>query len=254
MGLSCGMKCLKFMLFAFNFIIWVCGIAVLGVGIYSRIKVGDWDSIIDDSTIPNAANLMIAAGCFVMVIGFLGCCGAWRENKCLLISYAITLILIFVLEIAAGIYAYTKKDDVLASLKSGLQKAVDKSYSEDTKADEALRKAVDWFQENIKCCGADTPSEWATSAWYKEQNKTTTHVPKSCCVDQTVANCNVGVNIAALISANKIHPKGCVAEGETYVKDHLFEIGGVGVGIAFVQFLGILFAILLCRALNYEKV
>lgn len=254
-ALSCGMKCLKYLLFAFNFIIWVCGIAVLGVGIYSRVKVSDWDTIIDDSTVPNAANLMIAAGVFVMILGFLGCCGAVKENKCMLISYAIALILIFIIEIAAGIYAYTKKDDVVDALKKGLQKAVNISYSEETTADKALREAVDWFQENLECCGADTPAEWLGSNWFKEQNKTSDiRVPKTCCVDQSKADCNYGSSISQLIMDSKIHKKGCVAQGEKYVKDHMAEIGGVGVGIAFVQFLGILFAILLCRALSYEKV
>lgn len=58
----------------------------MGVGIYSRVQVGKWDDIVDDSTVPSAANLMIIAGVLVMLIGFLGCCGAWRQSKCLLIS------------------------------------------------------------------------------------------------------------------------------------------------------------------------
>lgn len=244
-GLSCGMKCLKYMLFAFNFIIWVCGIAVLGVGIYSRIKLGNFDSILDDSTIPSAANLFIASGCFVMVLGFLGCCGAWKENKCLLVSYAIALILIFVLEIAAGIYAYVKIDDVKASLKKGLSKAVQTTYNTGSTADKAVREAVDWFQENVECCGSGAPSDWTTSVWEKSEN-TTRKFPDSCC--QTVKT-------GCALNSNVTHwTKGCYEQGEKYVKDHMAQIGGVGVGIAFIQILGIVFAILLCRSLDYEKV
>lgn len=244
-GLSCGMKCLKYLLFAFNFIIWVCGIAVLGVGIYSRIKLGNFDSLLDDSTIPSAANLFIASGVFVMVIGFLGCCGAWKENKCLLISYAVALILIFVLEIAAGIYAYVKIDDVKESLKKGLDKAVKTTYNTGTTADDAVRKAVDWFQENVECCGSATPDDWKTSAW--NVSDTTTRVfPDSCCKKIT-EGCAKNPNVDHWT-------KGCYEQGEKYVKDHMAEIGGVGVGIAFIQLLGIVFAILLCRSLDYEKV
>jgi hypothetical protein len=32
-----------------------------------------------------AANIMIAAGALVMFIGFVGCCGAVKENKCFLL-------------------------------------------------------------------------------------------------------------------------------------------------------------------------
>lgn len=236
------------MLFAFNFIIWICGIAVLGVGIYSRIKVGKFDSILDDSTIPSAANLFIAAGCFVMIIGFLGCCGAWKENKCLLISYAIALILIFVLEIAAGIYAFTKKDDVKDSLRDGLDKAIRETYYFGTKADEAITDALDWFQENVECCGSNGPKDWLNSKWGNDTTNAKSidrNFPDSCCKVVT-DGCAKNTNVS--------WPLGCIEQGEKYLKDHMAEIGGVGVGIAFVQILGIVFAILLCRAVDYEKV
>lgn len=32
-----------------------------------------------------AIDLMIAIGVIIMVLGFLGCCGAIRENRCLLL-------------------------------------------------------------------------------------------------------------------------------------------------------------------------
>ena len=60
---------------------------MLGIGIWSRVESKDWDSLLgDDGTIVNAANILIAAGAFVMIIGFLGCCGAIRENRFLLIT------------------------------------------------------------------------------------------------------------------------------------------------------------------------
>ena len=66
--LSCGMKCLKYLLFAFNFVFWICGIVIFGVGIWSRIKAKDFDSLLGDAgSMASAANIMIAAGIFVMV-------------------------------------------------------------------------------------------------------------------------------------------------------------------------------------------
>lgn len=34
----------------------------------------------------SAAGLCIAAGATVLVVGFVGCCGAWIESKCLLLT------------------------------------------------------------------------------------------------------------------------------------------------------------------------
>ena len=65
------------------------------------------------------------------------------------LQYAILLILIFILEIAAGIYAYTKKDTVLDKFKTEIKEAVKNSYGESSKSDVALKEGVDWFQENV---------------------------------------------------------------------------------------------------------
>lgn len=250
--LGCGMKCLKYMLFAVNFVVWICGIVVFGVGIYSRVKAGEWEDLVKDASVADAANILIASGAIVMVIGFVGCCGAVKQNRPFLIVYIILLMLIFILEIASGIYAYTKKDDVIASLKSGFQETVDKSYGMDSEADKGLTKSVDWFQEHVKCCGANGVSSWRNSTWKTEKSGTQL-VPKSCCKNQDSSGCNVAGSYTALGNSGKVYTKGCVEQGDQYLRDHMLEIGGVGVGIAFVQLVGIVFAILLVKAINENK-
>ena len=58
---------------------------MLGVGIYSRVKAGDWSDLVKDVSVVDAANLLIASGAFVMVIGFVGCCGALKQMRPLLV-------------------------------------------------------------------------------------------------------------------------------------------------------------------------
>lgn len=68
-------------------ILQIAGGALLGVGILY--KVG-YDEITD--AIPNNFNLefaptaTIVVGAIVFVIAFFGCCGAIRENRCMLIT------------------------------------------------------------------------------------------------------------------------------------------------------------------------
>jgi len=252
--LSCGMKCLKYLLFVVNFIVWVCGIAVFGVGIYSRVKAGEWSDLMKEAAVVDAANLLIASGAIVMVIGFLGCCGAIKQNRPLLVVYTILLLLIFILEIAGGIYAAVKKDDVIKSLQDGFQETITNSYGGTSKADKGLTESVDWFQENVKCCGSEGPASWNETKWAKTQrdnaaaaNKTTYQlVPASCCKS---SGCNVGSSYGAITQA---YTQGCIKESEEFLNSHMKELVGVGVGIAFVQLIGIIFAILLCRAIGKE--
>ena len=68
----------------------------MAVGIYSRVKAGDWSDLVDDASVADAANLLIASGAIVMVIGFVGCCGAMKQNRPFLI---IVIMIIYYLAI-----------------------------------------------------------------------------------------------------------------------------------------------------------
>eukprot|EP00794_Sanderia_malayensis_P018041 gene18041-19848_t len=248
-GMSCGMVCMKYILFAFNFVFWLAGIGVLGVGIWSRIQAKDYDSLFGHGGVITAANIMIAAGCFVMLIGFVGCCGAWKESKWLLVIYFILLLFIFILEIAAGIYSYVKKDKVIEDVKKNINKAVQTSYGGTTKAEKAFTDAIDAIQKKLKCCGSITADDWKTSAWYNKQTGVKAAVPKTCCKNPDITGCNSNATYAATA-----YSKGCVDAMKDYLKKHVAILGGIGVGIAFIQLIGMIFAICLCRAVGYEKV
>jgi len=247
--MGCATSTAKYLFFAFNFIFFVLGIATLGVGIYSRVENDSWSDLIDSSSLFSAANLLIAGGVIVAIIGFLGCCGAIKEVRILLIIYSVVVILIFILEIAGGAYAYTKRDEVEEKLKEGLTEAVTSEYGKNDTASEGMTKAIDWFQENVKCCGINEPKEWQTSAW-ASPNINEVKAPDSCCTD---ISDGCGRDITTY-SSTKIHQKGCVEAGKTFVKDNLYLVGGVGVGIAVVQLLSIVFAVcLICAFKNAEK-
>lgn len=38
-----------------------------------------------------ACYLLIAAGAIMSIIGFLGCCGAWRLSQCMLVTVSVIL-------------------------------------------------------------------------------------------------------------------------------------------------------------------
>merc|ERR1712183_385771 len=135
----------------------------------SRSSVSNWQQLVNDSLVPNAANILIAAGVLVALIGFLGCCGAVKKNRCLLLSFAISIILIFLLQLAGGIYAYTKSDVLQEDFKNGLSNLSDLYGQKDTTANEKFTEAIDWFQQNAECCGIENPQSWqdAKSKWGK---------------------------------------------------------------------------------------
>lgn len=67
----------------------LCGCGLLGVGIWLAVSQGSFATFSPSFPSLSAANLVIAIGAIVMVTGFLGCLGAIKENKCLLLSVSI---------------------------------------------------------------------------------------------------------------------------------------------------------------------
>jgi len=50
--------------------------------------------------------IILAIGSLVTIMGFLGCCGAWKESPWMLGAFFAFLLLIFFGEIAVGIVVY----------------------------------------------------------------------------------------------------------------------------------------------------
>lgn len=231
--MGCGTSFVRYLFFAFNFIFWVLGIVVFAMGIYSRVETDGWKALIDTSTLFVAANLLIASGVIVATLGFFGCCGAIKKWQWMLIIYSILVILIFILEIIAGGLAYQNKAKVQAALTKGLNKGIKENYGKTDSLSKGITKAIDILQRKVKCCGSNSSKDFPNGP------------PDSCC--------EIEKKDCGKIPAN-LWTKGCIEEGKTFVKDNLWLIGGVGVGIAIVQLLSIAFAVgLICAFKKEEK-
>lgn len=65
------------------------GCGLLGVGVWLSVSQGSFATLSPSFPSLSAANVIITLGTVVMVTGFLGCLGAIKENKCLLLSVSI---------------------------------------------------------------------------------------------------------------------------------------------------------------------
>ncbi|EDL18105.1 CD151 antigen, isoform CRA_c [Mus musculus] len=111
---TCGTVCLKYLLFTYNCCFWLAGLAVMAVGIWTLALKSDYISLLASSTYLATAYILVVAGVVVMVTGVLGCCATFKERRNLLRLYFILLLIIFLLEIIAGILAYVYYQQVRA--------------------------------------------------------------------------------------------------------------------------------------------
>lgn len=228
------MKCVKILLFVFNLIFVIAGAGLIGAGATVQFKFKDY-FILLGGQFSSAAALLIAVGVIIFFIALFGCIGAWKENYCCVMIYAVLLVIIFVLEISAGIAGYVYHGEVETQVKKLMGETQNKYQ-----AGKDEGKVWDTVQKEFECCGVSNYTEW-----YNVLNKT--EVPQSCCRKNETSCKGATGDIP-----NKIYTEGCLTKFETFVKDNIFIVGGVGIGLAFVQIVGILFAFCLARALKKE--
>ncbi|KAM9252217.1 CD63 antigen [Cariama cristata] len=233
MAVEGGMKCVKFLVFIFNFIFWACGVALIAVGIYAQVAL-DKTLVVSSASASSTPIAIVVLGIIIFFISFFGCCGAWKESYCMVTTFAILLSIIFLVEIAAAIAGYVFKDKVRSVLEEGLWDAMQK-YGED----QALTDVVDKLQIDFTCCGANNYTDWATIERFKVNNT----VPRSCCRVNTTS-CNVHPSPAT------VYEKGCLQSIETWMKKNIIIVAAVALGIAFFEILGIIFACCLMKGIR----
>ncbi|KAI3366728.1 hypothetical protein L3Q82_009399 [Scortum barcoo] len=198
--------CLKYLLFVFNFLFWVGGAAVLGVGVWTLVEKSDYLSLLASSTFAISAYILILAGGLVVVTGFLGCCAVIREQRSCLSTLS-------------------------EELKQHLNQTMTENYAQPGK--ESITLAVDRLQQDFKCCGSNNSHDWMASVYISSQLAEGRVVPDSCCKTITP------------LCGKRDHPSniykvegGCITKLEQFLADHLLVIGAVGIGVACLQLAG----------------
>nr|XP_023499780.1 tetraspanin-8 isoform X2 [Equus caballus] len=144
--------CIKYSMFIFNFLFWLCGILILAVAIWIRVSKDGQEVLTSGDSDANpyvAVNILIAVGAVIMVLGFLGCCGAMKESRCMLLLFFIGLLLILLLQVAAGILGAAFKSQTQRILNETLYDNV-KLLSTADESGKSFQEALSEFQEEMK--------------------------------------------------------------------------------------------------------
>lgn len=58
----------------------------------------------------SAAYIIIVVAALVAIMSFFGCFGAWKESKCMLGTYFVLILVMFIVMVVGAVLAYTGKD------------------------------------------------------------------------------------------------------------------------------------------------
>ncbi|XP_061909356.1 CD63 antigen [Entelurus aequoreus] len=234
MSLEGGMKCVKYMLFFFNFIFWLCGLALIVVGILVQMSLHS-TLMISDASASGAPIVIIAVGVVIFFIAFFGCCGAWKESYCMVTMFAILLSLVIIVQIAAAIAGYVFRNKVSDVVQDSLADMISR-YSNSSAE---FKAGVDAMQEDLKCCGVNNSSDW------RSFQPDETSVPDSCCLNVST-NCGVG----AMTDSAKVYQEGCRSAVEDLLRKNIQWVIIAALVLALVEIMGVVFACVLMRGIR----
>jgi len=236
---GCG-KCLKYLMFTFNFLALCGGLVAMAVGIWTCVDHASMERLLGTNLYMSAAYILIATGIVVVLVSFFGCLGAVKEIKCMLLTYFIVMFGLFVTMLVGGILGYAFREKVLTTMRTQMYSSVAEYGNE-----QAVTDAWDTTQTTLKCCGVEGASGFEVWLMENKNFDNTNRVPKSCCQrSNDIQNC-----IRQPTSENA-WVEGCLTKAQTAINGQAAILGGVGVGIAFVMLLGMIFSMALFKMIK----
>lgn len=219
------MGMIKYLLFIFNFIFAICGIGILTVGILARVQLSSVSGSLDTNVMFPSITLIVL-GSIIFIISFFGCCGAIRESHCMTITFASFLLFILLVQVAVAVYAF-----VVVKNPENITEEYRKIFHNQTV--EANKEFVNVVQSGFECCGIDNPTDYAGN------------IPWSCCRDKKEGE---------TCSYNDSFKDGCSKKITQLLQAIGTTLGGIAIGIAGVELLGIIFALCLANSIrNTER-
>jgi len=230
---GCGYKFIKYLLFAFNFIFWLAGAAVLGLSIWILAN-GEITQGLDLDIFGTRIVVIIlaAAGGLMLVVGFFGCCGAINESKCLLGLYFASLFVIFGLEVGVAVWAFVEFNSLQGIIDEALRKTTDDSAID-------FNESYQKFQQEFECCGTTSICEGFSSNVYQNCS----------CETSGVGACGVATDLGSCPnSTTPIYTTSCNDAVYNWIYDNLVLLAGIALGIGLTEILGMMVACCLyCR-------
>ncbi|XP_012706200.2 tetraspanin-33 [Fundulus heteroclitus] len=245
----------KYLLFFFNFVFWVISVILVAVGVYARVIKHTEAALACLAVDP--AMMIMAVGILMFIITFCGCVGSLRENICLLQTFCISLTVILIIQIAAGILGFIFSNKARTKVTEIINNAI-VHYRDDVD----LQNLIDYGQTKFGCCGGMMHKDWSQNIYFNcsqsNPSKERCSVPFSCCIptgNKTVINtmCGQGMQGMDQQEAEKqIHTDGCIDKLVDWIHSNLFMLGGIALGLAVPQLFGMVLSQMLINQIKEQ--
>nr|XP_015905093.1 tetraspanin-6-like [Parasteatoda tepidariorum] len=226
-------RVIRYILFIFNFLFVICGLALIAVGAVGTTK--DMTHFLNNKYI-SVPYIIIAVGCVIFVVAFFGCCGALKYSHFMISIYGLLIVAIVVIEVAGGITAYLHKGEVEDFVKQSMNESLAQQRKDSI-------KIWHFVQSNLLCCGIDGAKDYAAL---------NIKIPRSCCKFTEEGCIRIEMCPDEDCPETDAWKQGCYPRMIYKIKESIEIVGGVAIGIAVVELVGCMFAWCLAHAIKKD--
>ncbi|KAM6474606.1 tetraspanin-16 isoform 1-T1 [Liasis olivaceus] len=226
---------LKMMMFIFNGVIFLGGLALLGIGIWVKVDGDSFVKILGVAApqlmlLLHVGYLCMAVGTFLFIMGFLGCWGAMKESRCLLLVFFAVILVIFIAEVVGAVVVLifsTVTDIFVQHLKNWAMKTLKEDYGRQ----EDLTAIWDTTMKQLNCCGFNNYADFNSSYFYQTHEK----YPSLCCLSSRECE-------QFEIDYTK---QGCLFEFDMFLNHNGKIVGGVALAVGMVELAAMVVSLIL---------
>ncbi|XP_072551339.1 tetraspanin-18B [Salminus brasiliensis] len=190
--------------------------------------------------------IILAMGGMLFLLGFLGCCGALRENKCLLLFFFIFILMIFLAELATAILAFIFREQLT---KESFTKELRKHYQGYNSSD-VLTTTWNAIMRTFDCCGVNSPEDFEESLF--RVLHTSEVVPEACCRKNSHLGDVSLSNKDECLSGNMLYRnnKGCYSSVVDYFEMYIYVAGALAIVVLTIELFAMIFAMCLFKGIQ----
>ncbi|XP_047436386.1 tetraspanin-18-like [Mugil cephalus] len=243
------LSCMKYLMFIFNFFIFLGGSFLLGLGVWVLVDpLGFREVVAVNPLLFTGVYVILALGGLLFLLGFLGCCGAIRENRCLLLLFFMLILFIFLAELSAAILAFLFREHLTRDYFSRELKHHYQEHNNTTTQPDVFTSTWNAIMTTFLCCGVSGPEDFDESLFrLLSPNKM---VPEACCQrnrylgDVGVDQCVSGGSVALR------HNKGCYSAVVEHFEAYIYSAGALAIVVLTIELFAMVFAMCLFRGIQ----
>ena len=164
----------------------ILGLVMLGISAYTLAPLGiDTYPLTGkfEKELRFSAIGFLFAGIFLSVVSFLAVYATIKNNRTMLMIYAILISIMLTVELATVIGLLVMENQKKVQLQSAWIDEMNehKRSKYELKLKNSSYNAFDKVQSHLKCCGITSPDEWKNNTIEGIKNRTSMNLPPSCC-------------------------------------------------------------------------